>query len=101
MSHNEVCFNVYHGGYWVKDYNGEFAYLNGEEMIRIECIPEDVFNRMSTELREGLYGQKIWYKLPYDDFKDRKSLSNEDVSFQKMCEAGKWTGFVDLYVVTS
>ena len=85
----------------MNEYNGEVAYLDGEEVIQIECIPEEIFNRSSTELEEGLYVQKIWYRLPFEEHKDRKTLSNANMSFQKMCEAGRWTGYVDVFLVNS
>ncbi|KAG7627208.1 hypothetical protein ISN45_At03g035020 [Arabidopsis thaliana x Arabidopsis arenosa] len=100
-SYTEVVFHVYHGGYWVKHYTGDLSYLDGHEMKSITCKLEEFFTVMSTEMSEELDGQKIWYKLPFEEAKQQKSLSNVDISFKNMCETGKWVGFLDVYLVNS
>ncbi|KAG2268289.1 hypothetical protein Bca52824_062844 [Brassica carinata] len=70
----DVAFSVYHGGYWVKLYNGEFTYFGGE-MKSIESKPEEIFIRLSNEFSDGLSGQNLWYKMPFEDLKERKSFA--------------------------
>ena len=94
----DVAFSVYHGGYWVKLYNGEFTYFGGE-MKSIESKPEEIFIRLSNEFSDGLSGQNLWYKMPFEDLKERKSFCIGDESFEKMCEAARWVKFVDLFLV--
>lgn len=76
----------------------EVAYMNGE-VFTLEGNPEDLFTMLSPKLSDGLYDKKIWYKMPYEDGKDRKMLCNGDSIFMKMCEAARWTGFIDVFVV--
>ncbi|XP_020872445.1 uncharacterized protein LOC110226135 [Arabidopsis lyrata subsp. lyrata] len=51
-----------------------------------------------NQLPVSLYGQRVWYKLPYEGFHERKSISNGDANFNKMCMAAKWTKAVDIFV---
>lgn len=39
--------------------------------------------------------------MPFEYHKDRKSLTNGDDSFQNMCDAGRWTGFIDVFMVNT
>lgn len=68
-------------------------------MKKITCKPEELF--IVTEFTDGIYGQLMWYKLSFEDPKDRKSLSDGDESFENMCEAGRWTGMADMFLVNS
>ncbi|RID45748.1 hypothetical protein BRARA_I02450 [Brassica rapa] len=98
----DITFNVYHGGYWVKMHDRELAYVHGGEMKVVECKPEEILTVISDEL----CGHRLWYKMPSEDNKERKSLVNgdlslEDVSFEKMCLASKWSRAVDLFLVNN
>lgn len=70
-------------------------------MKTITCKPNELFIRLATALTEVIYGQLIWYKLPFEDHKDQKSLGNGDENFEKMCEAGRWLGMADVFLVNS
>ncbi|XP_048631449.1 uncharacterized protein LOC125606422 [Brassica napus] len=95
-----VTFNVKYGGYWVKNLAGDVGYIGGE-VKTLEGKPEDLYVMLGTEFRHGLYGQSLWYKLPFEDHKDRKILGNEDPSFRRMCAAGRWTGVVNVFLVNT
>ncbi|XP_019082513.1 PREDICTED: uncharacterized protein LOC104704215 [Camelina sativa] len=97
---DHVTFLVYFGGYWVKNHVGDVAYLNGKD-IAIECKPEEFFIKLSAELGEGLYGQNMWYKYPFEEHNERKRLRSADLSFKRMCDAGRWTGVMNVFLVNS
>ncbi|CAH2060754.1 unnamed protein product [Thlaspi arvense] len=89
MSNSDhVMFSVNHGGYWVKNHVGDVGYISGE-VVTFECNPEDFFSALQNELSdgEGFYGHYMWYKLPFEDNKERKRLIGGDSKFQRMCEA--------------
>ncbi|CAA7035060.1 unnamed protein product [Microthlaspi erraticum] len=51
------------------------------------------------ELPVNLYGQRIWYKLPFQDLKELRILCGEDTeNFESMCEASKWTTLIEIYM---
>ncbi|XP_010463179.1 PREDICTED: uncharacterized protein LOC104743834 [Camelina sativa] len=97
---DHVTFLVNFGGYWVKNHVGDVAYLNGKD-IAIECKPEEFFIKLSAELGEGLYGQNMWYKYPFEEHNERKRLRSADLSFKRMCDAGRWTGVMNVFLVNS
>lgn len=43
-------------------------------------------------------GQQIWYKLLYDSMKHLKILIYGSQSFARMCEASKWTKFIEIFM---
>ena len=94
----QVTFSASYGGYWVNNSAGDVGYIGGE-VRNIECKPEDVFVMLSTEFGQEFYGQKVWYKLPFEDHRDRKLLISGDASFKRMCDAGRWVGVVNLFLV--
>lgn len=51
----------------MKDYSGEFAYLDGDEVKNITCKSEKLLTKILSELSVGLYEQMMWYKLPFED----------------------------------
>ncbi|KAH0847856.1 hypothetical protein HID58_091648 [Brassica napus] len=74
-----VKFSVKCGGYWVKNHRGDVRTIN--------CKPEELFNALAEEFGEGLNVQRVWYKLPNEEHKDRKIMSDGDPMFLNMCEA--------------
>lgn len=57
-------------------------------MKTIECKPEELFISLLDEFGEGLYVQRLWYTLPFENHKDRKKLSYvRDDDFRTMCKA--------------
>lgn len=95
-----VTFSVNHGGYWVKNMAGDVSYIGGE-VKTLEGKPEDLYVMLETDFGHGLDGHSLWYKLPFEDHKDRKILSNRDPSFRRMCDAGRWTGVVNVFLVNT
>ncbi|KAJ4876155.1 hypothetical protein Rs2_41173 [Raphanus sativus] len=96
-----VTFNISCGGYWVKKRTGDVGYIGGD-VKTIECKPTELFTLLSYEFGEGLYINKLWYTLPFEDHKDRKKLSYvRDDAFKEMCEAGEWKGVVNLFLVNT
>ncbi|KAH0896634.1 hypothetical protein HID58_046202 [Brassica napus] len=82
-----VTFNVSFGGYWVKKRSGDVGYI-GRDVKTIECKPEELFISLLDEFGEGLYVQRLWYTLPFENHKDRKKLSYvRDDDFRMMCKA--------------
>lgn len=51
-----------------------------------------------NHLPTSLYGQRVWYKLPFETQEDRKALYNGDENFKKMCLAAQWTKSIDIFV---
>lgn len=54
----------------MKKRTGDVGYIGGD-LKTIECKPEELFTFLSDEFWEGLYIQKLWYMLPFEDHKDR------------------------------
>ncbi|KAL0664015.1 hypothetical protein Bca4012_100852 [Brassica carinata] len=95
-----VKFSVKCGGYWVKNHRGDVGYIGGE-VRTINCKPEELFNALAEEFGERLNVQRVWYKLPNEEHKDRKIMSNGDPMFLNMCEAGKWRGMINIFLVNT
>ncbi|KAG7599758.1 hypothetical protein ISN44_As06g039320 [Arabidopsis suecica] len=72
MSHNEVCFNVYHGGYWVKDYNGDLAYL---EEVFVDVPPPSLVEQI--ENRKGRKPKLKRKKARHESPTKKKKASRE------------------------
>ncbi|XP_056843388.1 uncharacterized protein LOC108840832 [Raphanus sativus] len=97
MRGTTVKVNCYHSGKF-KTEDGKLIYANGEvEVLEVDGVSifEDVVFQMvhKTELGE------MWYKLPYEDLEDRKSLSaNIDQGKKQLKTGGCWMKEVDFYI---
>lgn len=61
----------------------------------METEAQALFSGMSSGLNVSLYGQRIWYKLPFEDL---KILCDGSDNFQRMSAAANWTRAVDIYM---
>lgn len=43
-----------------------------------------MFTKLSDALGISLYGQRIWYKLPYEDITELKMMCNGDAMYQNL-----------------
>ena len=84
----------------MKNHRGDVGYIGGE-VRTINCKPEELFNALAEEFGERLNVQRVWYKLPNEEHKDRKIMSNGDPMFLNMCEAGKWRGMINIFLVNT
>ncbi|CAA7058664.1 unnamed protein product [Microthlaspi erraticum] len=68
-------------------YNGG----SGHELL---TQPRSLFQGLPV----SLYGQRIWYKLPFEDLKELRILCEGTENFERMCEAAKWTRMIEIYM---
>ncbi|XP_013633062.1 PREDICTED: uncharacterized protein LOC106338690 [Brassica oleracea var. oleracea] len=45
-----------------------------------------------------MYGQRVWYKFPYEDLLSLKVLFDGGLNFQKMCDATQYVKTVEIYL---
>ncbi|CAA7031648.1 unnamed protein product [Microthlaspi erraticum] len=90
---SDAKFIIYYGGKFVRSENGVLAYYGGSVHEHFSPAKE-LFNG----LPEGLYRQRVWYKLPYEDKSELKILCEGLDNFERMCEAAKWTSMVEVYM---
>lgn len=64
----------------------------------LQTQAEFLFRGLMEDFPMPLYGQRIWYKLPYEKMKDLKILGNASDTFRLMCEAARCTNFVEIYM---
>ncbi|XP_019087453.1 PREDICTED: uncharacterized protein LOC104728174 [Camelina sativa] len=103
-------FAYYHSGKFVKI--GRHVYYDGGCVRYIEAKASELFEQMMNHLPVSLYGQRVWYKLPFEEQEDQKAVpyydgaeeeANEE---ERVCEAEQFeeevrvernvAGFVDL-----
>ncbi|CAN6995755.1 unnamed protein product, partial [Brassica oleracea var. botrytis] len=61
----EACFTIYYNGKF--EINDGLTSYKGGDTYDLVCYPEMMFTKLSDALGISLYGQRIWYKLPYED----------------------------------
>ncbi|XP_013594587.1 PREDICTED: uncharacterized protein LOC106302671 [Brassica oleracea var. oleracea] len=78
----EACFTIYYNGkFEIND--GLTSYKGGDTYVLV-CYPEMMFTKLSDALGISLYGQRIWYKLPYEDITELKMMCNGDAMYQNL-----------------
>ena len=92
-----VKVNCYHSGKF-KTVDGKLIYADGKvEVLEVDGVTifEDVVFQMVHKTELG----NMWYKLPYEDLEDRKSLSNNiDQGKKKLATGGCWMKEIDFYI---
>lgn len=92
-----VKVNCYHSGKF-KTEDGKLIYADGKvEVLEVDGVTifEDVVFQMVHKTELG----NMWYKLPYEDLEDRKSLSNNiDQGKKKLATGGCWMKEIDFYI---
>lgn len=96
-SGEDTLFSCYHGGHWIET-NGVIVYEGGE-VLTIEGQAQELFPMLMANSSVNLYRQRVWYKLRYEELRERKELCNGDLNFQRMCSAAMWTKAVDVFMV--
>ncbi|CAE5993308.1 unnamed protein product [Arabidopsis arenosa] len=96
-SSEDTTFQIYYNGKFVVSAENVLTYVGGE-IHMLECNPETVFTNMTGSLGLSLFGQRIWFKLPYENYQELKLLYAEAENFQRMCLAAKWTKAVDIFM---
>ncbi|KAG7599500.1 Reverse transcriptase domain [Arabidopsis suecica] len=96
-SSEDTTFQIYYNGKFVVSTENVLTYVGGE-IHMLECNPETVFTNMTGSLGLSLFGQRIWFKLPYENYQELKLLYAEAENFQRMCLAAKWTKAVDIFM---
>ncbi|ESQ55732.1 hypothetical protein EUTSA_v10026773mg [Eutrema salsugineum] len=86
-------FQIFYGGKFEKYENGTI-YYDGGSVQELLTPAASLFESLPV----SMYGQTIWYKLPYEGLNELKILCNGVENFQKMCLAAKWTNVVDIYM---
>lgn len=81
----EVRFTIYWRGKF-EITEGVTSYKGGD-VVQLECLPQMLFTKMADALGNSLCGQRVWYKLPKDDFTELKLMCNGNEMFDKMLEA--------------
>ncbi|CAA7036715.1 unnamed protein product [Microthlaspi erraticum] len=94
MSIDDVSFIVNYGGKFQTLEDGNVVYNGGFGQDLVTPA-----RSLFQELPVNLYGQRIWYKLPFQDLKELRILCGEDTeNFESMCEASKWTTLIEIYM---
>uniref|UniRef100_M4EMD9 PB1 domain-containing protein n=1 Tax=Brassica campestris TaxID=3711 RepID=M4EMD9_BRACM len=81
----EVRFTIYWRGKF-EITEGVTSYKGGD-VVQLDCLPQMLFTKMADALGNSLCGQRVWYKLPKDDFTELKLMCNGNEMFDKMLEA--------------
>lgn len=97
FSSEDVTFNCYFNGKFRNSPGNIVTYVGGEAHT-LECNPQALFTNLVSSLNISLYGQRIWYKMPYENNSELKHMCNSenDLNFQRMCLASLWTKVVDI-----
>lgn len=94
VNSDDVSFIIYYGGKFQTLEDGKLVYNGG--------VGHDLVSPAKSLLQElpvSLYGQRLWYKLPFEDFKELKILCGDgNETFEKMCETSKWTNLIEIFM---
>lgn len=71
--------------------------MGGETHI-LHTQAEALFRGLHDDSPISMLGQRIWYKLPYDTMKHLEILIYGAGSFARMCEASKWTKYIEIFM---
>jgi len=67
LSSEDATFNVYYNGKFSVS-SGNVLTYNGGEIHTLECKHDALFTNITESMWLSLFGQRIWYKLPYESF---------------------------------
>ncbi|KAH0922517.1 hypothetical protein HID58_022535, partial [Brassica napus] len=81
----DVCFTVFHSGNFELE-STVTSYKRGE-VLQLVCSPQMLFANMSEALENSLFGQRVWYKLPSENFGELKMMCNGDVMFDLLVQS--------------
>jgi len=97
FSTEDAVFQCYYGGNFVVENGIKVSYVGGG-ILSLESKPQVVLTNLMESLNESIWQQRIWYKLPYEEYSELKQLCNGDQNFQRMCLAAVWTKAVDIFL---
>lgn len=92
----DTKFQIRYGGKFLND-GGDVVYMRGETHI-LHTPAKALFRSLNNDFPMSLSGQRIWYKLPYDTMKHLEILVCGGESFARMCEASKWTKYIEIFM---
>lgn len=90
-------FQCYYDGKFHTSIGNVTSYVGGEVQT-LENNLQAFFINLAAELGVSLYGQRIWYKLPFESFSELKFMCNGEHNFQNMCAAAVWTKMMDIFM---
>lgn len=90
---DDVSFTIYYGGKFNTMADGTIVY-NGGSGHELVTQARSLFQGLPV----SLYGQRVWYKLPFEDLKELRILCEGIDNFERMCDAAKWTRVVEIYM---
>ena len=76
----------------------EISPTREEKLIYFRHKLQALFRGLKNDFSMTMDGQRIWYKLPYDSMKHLEILIYGSHSFARMCEASKWTKFIEIFM---
>ncbi|CAL9240793.1 unnamed protein product [Arabidopsis halleri] len=79
---DNAVFQCYYGGNFIVDNGNKVSYVGGG-ILSLESKPQAVLTNLMESLNESLCQQRIWYKLPYEEYSELKLLCNGDQNFQR------------------
>ncbi|XP_024013228.1 uncharacterized protein LOC112087550 [Eutrema salsugineum] len=91
-----ITFGCFYGGKF-EVVEGKDVYIGGGYRF-VESRPSLLFTELMNQLPVSLYGQRVWYKVPFEELEDRKLLANGDGNFKKMCAAASYVNAIDIFV---
>ncbi|XP_009110756.1 uncharacterized protein LOC103836262 isoform X2 [Brassica rapa] len=91
-----IAFGCYYGGKF-EEVDGKDLYNGGGYRI-MEAYPSRLFPELMNQLPISLYGQRVWFKFPYESIEERHLIRNGDDQFNKMCRASVWVDSMDIFV---
>ncbi|XP_013633248.1 PREDICTED: uncharacterized protein LOC106338932 [Brassica oleracea var. oleracea] len=91
-----ITFGCYYGGKF-EEVDGKDLYNGGGYRI-MEAYPSRLFPELMNQLPISLYGQRVWFKFPYEGIEERQLIRNGDDQFTKMCRASVWVDSIDIFV---
>ena len=76
----------------------EISPTREEKLIYFRHKLQALFRGLKNDFSMTMDGQRIWYKLPYDSMKHLEILIYGSQRFARMCEASKWTKFIEIFM---
>lgn len=93
---NDITFMIYYDGKF-ENLEGILSYVGGK-VHHLETTPQCLFGGIISAGFVDMYGQRVWYKFPFEEFSDLKVLFDGGLNFQKMCEAAQYVKTLEIYL---
>ena len=93
---NDITFIIYYDGKF-ENLEGSLSYVGGK-IHHLETAPQCLFGGIMSADVVDMYGQRVWYKFPYEDLLSLKVLFDGGLNFQKMCDATQYVKTVEIYL---